>query len=166
MLDTLGAVRNELIRSVDRLAPQQSFHVILFSQGTPQELRFRRLLPPTDDNKEELTSFLRDACPMGRTDVIPALVRAFETFDQNSQPSAGCICLLTDGYFPDNQKVRETVRRYNATRKIAISTFLCISTIPPFEPREKQLAEAEAFLKTLAQENGGKYLQIKLPWER
>jgi len=147
MMDTLDAVRLEMIRSIVRLSKRQDFHVIFFNSGArPQELDSRRLVPAERSAKRESVRFLNTITSGGQTDPVPALKRAFAVL-RRAKRKGKIIYLLTDGVFPDNEAVLSLVRKENADRSVNIHTILYGS----------RPAEAEAVLKTIASRNGGNY---------
>jgi hypothetical protein len=88
--------RYELLRSVDKLAPYQSFYVILFSTTTrcmfDDESPSPATIPATRENKQRLRQWLEAADVGGGTDPREALVVALSI-----APDA--IFLLSDGDF-------------------------------------------------------------------
>jgi hypothetical protein len=84
ILDASGSMRlrfpivvNELMRSLDRLAPEQRFLVVLFQEGdalTPDIAgRRARLLEPTAANLEALARWLDEIVPQGTSNPVEAL---------------------------------------------------------------------------------------------
>ncbi|OPX24126.1 MAG: hypothetical protein B1H04_02695, partial [Planctomycetales bacterium 4484_123] len=53
MIETFDEVREEMKRSILRLSPAQTFHVIFFSSGTPKENPPRRLVHAVPQNKRQ-----------------------------------------------------------------------------------------------------------------
>lgn len=152
MLDTFDAVRKEMIRSITRLSPAQRFHVIFFATGKPKENPPHRLVYATVENKRLAVNFLNKIIPEGQTDPIPALKRAFTVLKTARGKREGqLIYLLTDGEFPDNEKVLQEIRKLNARHTIHINTILHWHHSP----------NVMKVLKQIAQENGGvfKYVQ-------
>mgnify|MGYP000271125818 FL=1 len=152
MLDTFDAVRKEMIRSITRLSPAQRFHVIFFATGKPKENPPHRLVYATVENKRLAVNFLNRIIPEGQTDPIPALKRAFTVLKAARGKKEGqLIYLLTDGEFPDNEKVLQEIRKLNARHTIHINTILHWHHSP----------NVMKVLKQIAQENGGvfKYVQ-------
>ena len=68
MLDTFDEVRNEIFRSITRLGPTQTFHVIFFSSGDPKENPPRRLVQADVPHKREAVHYLRKIQPHARTE--------------------------------------------------------------------------------------------------
>ena len=148
MLDTFDAVRKEMIRSITRLSPAQRFHVIFFATGKPKENPPRRLVPATVENKRIALKFLHEIIPEGQTDPIPALQRAFAVLKAAPGSKKGqLIYLLTDGEFPDNEKVLQEIRRLNAKRTVHINTILHWHHSP----------EVMKVLQQIAKENKGTF---------
>ncbi|MBS3733558.1 MAG: VWA domain-containing protein [Phycisphaerae bacterium] len=100
--DTL---RRKLVDSIadlhvgTRVAQDQYFHLIFFGPDEPVEHAPRRLVAATNAAKIEAGRFLYGLTPQGRTQVLPALKRAFEVFDAAPSDGRKLICLLSDGDF-------------------------------------------------------------------
>ena len=164
MHKTFGIVREDMISSIVRLIADepgeppddrvdQSFHVILFADGEPIEHDARRLVPATADNKASACTFLQAVQPGGQTDPIPALERAFAVLGRAADPSQGTVMfLLTDGDFPDNQEVLDTIHKLNRNKTVMINTILF----------GRRTAEAERIMDQIATQNGGRYKFVSL----
>ncbi len=148
MVDTFDAVRKEMIRSVGRLSKEQTFHVIFFAADKPTENPPRRLVYATPETKKEALEFLKTILPEGQTDPIPALEKAFAAMSRTPGDKQGkLIYLLTDGDFPDNEKVLAAIRNMNAKRDVQINTILHHFRNPEFEK----------VLDRIAKENKGEF---------
>lgn len=145
MIDTFGHVRDEVLTSITRLGEKQHYHVILFSEGRPLENPPKRLVRATRKNRIITAHFLQSVPPQNRTEVIPALRRAFAVLRNAKQHTT--IFLLTDGVFSDNQAVLDELRTLNAAGRASISTIL-------YGARP---AEAETLMKAVAKEHRGQY---------
>ncbi len=152
MVDTFRRVRVEILNTVARMSKDQYFHVILFCDGPPIENRPRRLVSATAQRKLDLVGFLRPVRASGRTDVLPALKRAFEVLAGAKGKDNKLIHLLTDGVFPDNNKVLALIRQSKAGRGIRINTYLCGNRPPA----------ADAVMKKIALESKGVYNYVSL----
>jgi hypothetical protein len=127
MLDTFDEVRMEMLSSISKLNTQQTFHVIFFALGTPQENAPRTLVYASEEYKRQAAAYLKTIQPQGQTDPLPALRRAFEVLKAAPNDRRGkLIYLLTDGDFqsPDNQTVVAEIRRLNADKSISINCIL------------------------------------------
>lgn len=151
MVDVFDMVKYEMRKSIALLNEDQYFHVIFFSEGQPIETKPRGLVPATDNNKLRCGRWLDEIVPCGQTDPIPALERAFDVLSHADSPKGKLIYLLTDGAFPDNEKVLELIRSKNSDRSIRICTFLYS------EDREE---EAVRVLMLIAEENGGTFCWV------
>ena len=148
MIETFDEVREEMKRSILRLSPAQTFHVIFFSSGTPKENPPRRLVHAVPQNKRQALNYLDKIQPHGQTDPIPALERAFAVLKNRPGRKRGMlIYLLTDGEFPDNEKVLRRIRELNPRREVHINTILHHFAVPG----------AMKVLKAIAAENGGRF---------
>jgi hypothetical protein len=147
MIDTFDRVRQEMLLSIAKLKPSVRFHVVLFAEGRPLEKYPRRMTPASQRAKDDLVVYLKPVRPYGKTDPIPAINRAFDVLPSGSAKRATTIYLLTDGVFPDNRAVMDTIRRQSIGRRIRINTIL-YGNRPPM---------AERVLKRIAADTGGKY---------
>ena len=146
-------LRLEMLASISRLRPVQDFHIIMFAEGPPLEKVPKRLTPANKRHKVEAADFLDGIkTAEGSTDPVPALTRAFEVLKAADPKKGGkLIYLLTDGVFPDNEKVIRTVNEMNKTRSVLLNTFLYSTQPDPL---------AEKVLQQLAKENGGRYKYV------
>ena len=148
--------RYELLRSIDRLAPYQSFYVILFSTSTRRmfddESPVPVTIPATPENKLRLREWLEAAHVGGGTDPREALFLAVSI-----APDA--IFFLSDGdfnrvsgnkkhrLFADDPEAEQLVQRINRT-------YTPIHTFAYEDPDSKRRME------NLAQLSGGDYKYI------
>ncbi len=148
MIDTFDLVKMEMLRSIGRLRDTQMFHIILFAEGRPIENPPRKLVPATRANKKKAARFLKDVIPELQTTPVPAINRAFDVL-RGARKRGRLIYLLTDGVFPDNEKVLQAIRARNKGKKkrVFINTFLYGSRPP----------EAVEVMKQIAEDNGGRY---------
>jgi hypothetical protein len=115
---------------------------------TPTQLP-NNLFPATDENKKKVRKFITTISAQGTSGPVDALAYALQI---GRSPKGECvILLLTDGVFPEEEKILEITRRYNRGRRISINTFL-IGNKPP---------QAVAFLQKVAKENNGKYVFVE-----
>lgn len=165
MLDTFDDVRGELVRSLGTLGPGHDFHVIFFAAGAPMENPPRRMVPASDANRLQAWDYVKTIQPIGQTDVIPALRRAFavladvpdkkmvEVEKENGQvvkvsvDVQKVIYLLTDGEFSDNEMAVKETRRLNAGGRVQVHTILHRHRSPA----------AMKVLSEIAESNGGKF---------
>ena len=156
MIDTFPAVRIEIISSVSGLKANQDFHVILFAEGRPLEKTPVGLTLATESVKLALVKFLEPIRAERQTDPVRAVIRAFEVLagarmTRNGKPTRGkLVYLLTDGVFPDYEKVLQTIREKNTRKDVLINTLL-YGYRPPL---------AEKVMKQIASENGGQFRYI------
>ena len=151
MMDSFELVKRAMFTSISELKAIQDFHVILFSDGPPVEGGARRLVPATEQAKLKAVRFLADKRALRQTDPVPALRRAFAVLKMADRGRKGkLIHLLTDGVFPDNAAVLETIRKLNSHKEVKINTYL-YGNRPPV---------AVAVMKKIKDENGGQYKYI------
>lgn len=149
MVGSFDYVKKELRRSIEQLQPQQLFQVIFFNAGDPLEFNSAdpgsppayRLNFATDRTKVKVFSFIESMISTGRTDPRPAFRKALAL-----KPRPNLIYFLTDGAFePD---IADELKKWNSDRKTVINTIAFLQR------------PAEALLKRIAYENGGKYTFI------
>ena len=151
MVDTFDLVRLEMLRSIGRLRETQMFHIILFAEGRPIENAPRKLIPATRKSKKDAATFLADVTPETQTDPVPALNRAFAVL-RGAKKRGKLVYLLTDGVFPDNNKVLETIKSQDSgSNKVYVNTFL-YGTKPP--------AAVDVMTK-IAEMTGGRYTFVR-----
>jgi len=150
MFDTFDAVKNEIANSVKDLRLVQDFHVIMFADGEPLEKLPMGLTPPSDKYKLMLADFLEKVRAERTTNPVKAIVRAFDVLARANKKPGKIIYMLTDGAFPDNEAVLAIIRQKNIKKSVLINTFLYGSR-PPI---------AEAVMKKIANENGGRYRYV------
>jgi len=155
MLTFFDEIRRELLTSISRLHETQTFHVIFFSEGPPEENPSRKLVYATEQAKRGAARYLQrieTISTTGVTDPIPALTRAFRVLSDAPNTRAGkVIYMLTDGDFFDNEKVCQAIREMNSKKQVRIHTIL-----NRFENQD-----AADILKRIAEENGGRFKVIQ-----
>ena len=155
MVDEFDNVRSEMLKSISKLSPKQDFHVIFFASGNPIENPPNQLVQATPEYTQQAAVFLQSIRPEGQTNPVPALIRAFQALEKADPKKKGkLLYLLTDGVFPDNQKVLDTINTWNkpvnGKKEIHIFTFL-------YGGRAK---EAVPVMKRIGEENGGGFKQV------
>ena len=152
MLDGFDRLRQELLHSIGRMNEGQDFHVVFFASGTPIENPPQQLVPGAVEYKRQAAEFLAGVQPVGQTDPLPALKRAFDVLANADGKSGKAIFLLTDGAFPDNQKVLDLIRSRNADKSVTIFTY-------QYNDRSKDAATA---LRQIASDSRGQFRQVNL----
>jgi uncharacterized protein with von Willebrand factor type A (vWA) domain len=142
MMTKFDTLRKQIWGAVEALKPDQTFGLFFFSEDG--FLGFdRKLVEPTAANKRKVLDFLGKTAPHGSSNPIPGIKAAFA-----AKPAM--IYIVTDGDFPNNNEVLETLRKLNADKKVKVNT---IAFIDRDESYEK-------FLKQLADENGGQFKYV------
>ena len=152
MTATFDVVSKEMINSIGSLRSIQDFHVIFFNVGPPLENPPKRLVPASRENRGEVAQFLERVIPQGKTDPVPALMRAFDVLGRANSKPGKLIYLLTDGDFPNNKQVLTALARKNVKKDVHINTYL-------YEYEGKHAMEV---MKKIATENGGRYKHISV----
>lgn len=151
MMDQLDHVKREMLESISHMSPEQDFHVIFFADDKPRESSAGMLVPAIPENTTPVADFINDMTAEGRTDPVPAIKRAFEVLSQADPDKHGkIIYLLTDGVFPDNQKVLDTIHRLDPKKEVAICTILFNDSSP----------KAIEVLQQIAMETRGQFRKI------
>lgn len=154
MLYTFDEVRREMLRSISRLHPSQTFHIVMFTSALAQEAPPRRLVPASTEYKREAMKFLKTVRAEGGpwTNPVPALKRAFEVLSRAPAAKRGkLLYLLTDGEFHDNEQVLRSIRSMNANKSVHINTIL----------HHHRSETAMRVLRRIAEENGGRFKFIE-----
>ena len=146
MLSKAASLKEELAKAVDGLGPHQSFNVLFLQDGRPLALNEARPVPATVPNKRRLYKFLEDVVTSGTSDPLPALRLAFD-----QQPDL--IYVLTDGDFPNNNAVLESVRRLNRGNRVRVNTVAFVND----KDTDTDFLD---LLKAVARENGGGFRRV------
>lgn len=148
-ISLLDAAKAELLRSLNELNDQQSFHILTynltvwpFNDGGNNG---NRLIPATAENRELGTQFVNNLYPDGNTNHLAALDLAIKI-----KPDV--IFFLTDGEEGDDpvpKEIKRLRRLNNGHAKINVVQFV-------EKPRPK------GTLAQLANENGGKHIFVSV----
>jgi hypothetical protein len=142
MLSKMPQLKDELNKAVSALEPVQAFNVIFFSDpDVHPEVLADHLLMANPDNKVKFNTFIQTVNASGSTDPIPGLEVAFSQHPQ-------LIFLLTDGDFPDNDKVLRRVRELNKDKSVRLNTVVFT------DPKDADKGVVQ-LMQTLADEFGG-----------
>jgi hypothetical protein len=133
MLPKFDALRAELRKAIDQLKPNQRFDIIFFAQDAYVTLD-PQLQYAVPENKRQAYDLLDKTAPHGTSDPIPGLRAAFATHPE-------LIFLLTDGDFPNNDQVRQEIRKLNPGQKIVINTIAFFDRGEQYEQLLKQIAD-------------------------
>ena len=151
MLDTFDALRNGLRESINGLKGTQDFHLIFFSAGAPFEMPGKKLTPASEHSKKAAGELLHRIVAEGQTDPLPAIKRAIDVLNKAEGGMHNkVVVLVTDGAFPDNNKVFMLIKKLDPKNEIRFFTVL-------FDTKEP---DAEKALKKIADDSGGQYKQV------
>jgi len=133
MVTKFDALRVELRKAIDHLQPTQQFDVIFFFEDSYLALdnQLQNALPET---KRKAYDLLDKTSPHSTSDPIPGLRAAFAAGPE-------LIFMLTDGDFPNNDKVHEEVRKLSAGKKVVINTIAFMDRGEEYENLLKQIAD-------------------------
>lgn len=152
MLNMFDLLRIELRRSIDRLAPVQSFNVIFFQDTGFLAADRTGLMLATPANKQRTYDFLERTFPRGETNPLPALELAFA-----QKPEL--VYLLTDGDFsgPGNDAVVAWCKARTADGKVKINTIAFIPRESRENPQDLEYVKA---LRQIAEDSGGRFRHV------
>ena len=151
MSDLFATIQHQMKSAISKLAEMQEFHVILMGEGKSLlETKVGKLVPATEENKKIASAYIDSLSARGRTDPLPALMRAFDALDRASPKPGKVMFVVTDGAFPEMNKVEALIRSRNRNKDIVVHIILCSSG-----PN----AQDAAALRKLATENNGQFIQ-------
>ncbi|HTI51703.1 MAG TPA: VWA domain-containing protein [Planctomycetaceae bacterium] len=136
--------KSELVRSINKLTPEQKFYVYFFNDRTfplfyPKPAK--GMLPANKTNLQRASAWIRSRDPDSTTNPNLALQQALEM-----KPEV--IFLLTDGELDDPGEVREMIKKFNKSNVV-------IHTIA-FENEEGAVT-----LEAIAKENNGTFRFVR-----
>lgn len=150
MFTNFDYVREEMVRFIQELRPNQKFHVIFFADGRPNEFKVggaARLLPAHPSVEKQAVRFIRDQIAQnnaggGETRPEQGIEMAFKVAGGPPQ----VIYLLTDGAF--NRRVVAQIDKLNPRREVTVHTISYV---------DRTGAE---LLKEIATRNHGNYRHV------
>ena len=147
-------LRRELKRSIGRLAPAQSFNVIVFySESTGGRERYQseafspQLRPATEDARREVFDWLERKSPNGRTEPLQSMKRALALGPQ-------VVFFFSDGYFEDS--VVEEITHANRAAQAKIVCLVFDEILLQDTSRLPRETDGARRLREIAEQNGGK----------
>jgi uncharacterized membrane protein YgcG len=146
MLNKMANLKDQLQMAVAALGPNQSFNIVFFQDEKCVALTSEELIAAGPDAKRSAYKFLDDVTTSGPTDPIPGLKLAFKQHPQ-------LIYLLTDGDFPDNKAVKDTIRKLNAGHKATVNTIAFVT----YQDTDTDFIE---LLREIAKESGGRFKHV------
>ena len=148
MINTFGSLKAELVKAISRLKSVQGFNIVFFQDEKCTALD-QNLLFATPENKRRAFKWLDEQTTTGTTNPIPGIELAFKNKPQ-------LIYLLTDADFPDNNAVREAVKRMNTTKQTRVNTIIFVG-----EGDDDVTSTFVDLMKEVAKDNGGVYARVK-----
>ncbi|MEI7766056.1 MAG: vWA domain-containing protein [Phycisphaerae bacterium] len=147
MIDIFDLLRDETLRSLDMLASNQSFAIILYSEDVTI-LGPAILQKATQENKAKFQDKLKQLKHPGglNDDVIEPITK---TFNKAFAMKPEVIYFLTDGAF--ELQFLEIIQELNKEKKVTINTLAFIKEDPKYNER----------LRKLAADNNGQYKLIQ-----
>jgi hypothetical protein len=153
--------KQELRRSLKQLTKESFFDIVSFNHGVT--VWQPKMVPATEENKEQAYAWIRDMTPSGSTYIDGALRMAFKMAGMGSydhaypQVAVDTIVVLSDGAPTDNNwpesqlmstdEILAHVREWNSQKRVVIH---CVGI--------DVIVQGIEFLKKLAAENGGTYV--------
>src|SRR5262249_38943759 len=138
-------------RRVRQLRPAQRFNVIFFADPDRKPRCAWKLCNPADDaHKATAIQFLNTVTAAGSTDPFPAIEFALK---QNPR----LVVLMTDGDFPDSEKLMKQLKDLNRGRQVTFSTVAFINA--------RDIGRDGSFaagLKQIAKDHNGTFEQISV----
>ena len=150
MLDYFDMVVHQMLATLGKLKPEQTFHVVLFARGTADENPPRQLVYANNVNRAQAYEFLKKVTASGGspTNPLAAIKRGFEVLASPPNKLPGKLMfLLTDGEFHDNQEVRRQIKSWNKRGDVLVNTIL-------FAAGGEEIRRT---LEQIARENGGQF---------
>jgi hypothetical protein len=142
MMNKFDVLRTAVDKAVGELKATQLFNVVVIHEDDGVSFN-KQAVPATDANKKLFYNYMKRTQPHGSSDPILALRFAFA---QN--PDA--IYFLTDGDFPDNNKVIAEIRRLNASNRTKVHTIAFMDRGEAYE----------RVLRVISEQNGGTFRAI------
>jgi hypothetical protein len=144
----LRAAKQEVLRSLNLLGPNQSFQIIFYNNRPSYfEAAGFLMLPADDAMKRRAANFVRNMDAFGGTEHYDALRMALKL-----QPDV--IFFLTDARIPQLRRVQLDAIRSRCAESN--------TTIHAIEFGTDVRAPTDSFLETLASENGGEYRYLNV----
>lgn len=166
VLETFEGIRQELKNSIFKLNQFQTFHVIFFRGDSYLEAPQHRLVKAGLESKKEISDFVNSVEPMGHgSSPLPAMIAALRAFRTNPDKRGQVMYILTDGQFESSGFI------YKSGGKNLIGTEAVIAWLRennkdgfmhvfPIILGPPPDAHVEESMKTIANENGGKYKYV------
>jgi von Willebrand factor type A domain len=145
MMEKMEALKVQLTKALTGLQPYQKFSITFFQNETPTFID-RHLIDASPGNKRLAARFIAEVSTNGSTDPIPGLDIAFSQHPQ-------IVYLLTDGDFPDNQKVVDEIHKLDPDRKVKVDTIA-------FTDSADHDVDFRKILKQIADEYGGTFKSV------
>jgi hypothetical protein len=148
MINTFGSLKAELVKAISRLKSVQGFNIVFFQDEKCTALD-QNLLFATPDNKRKAFKWLEEQTTTGTTNPIPGIELAFKNKPQ-------LIYLLTDADFPDNNAVRDAIKRMNTSKQTRVNTIIFVG-----DGDDDVTGTFVELMKEVAKDNGGVYARVK-----
>jgi hypothetical protein len=158
-LSRFEVMRREVKRVIEELPPSASFGMISF--GTKVSVWKPQLVVASDASKRGAQRFVDALKTEGETNSHGALEEAFKN------PEIDTIYFLSDGYptagaIVDFTKIVAEVKKWNTVRNVRIHTIAFVAGDgKPLGVIEGDKSLPKEFMRSLAQENGGRYRRVE-----
>jgi hypothetical protein len=152
MIPKMPALRQQLSKTVHLLRPTQKFDIIFYSNGQTSSFSGWLKQPGTlsmalSPAKNRVDEFLDSIVARGDGGPLVAMVMALE-----ARPEV--IYLLSDGWFPEPEKVAKHIQELNVVYKIRINT---IAFLNNDDIKHHVDAGFKKALQQIAEDNGGTF---------
>ena len=155
----LESARKELANTISKLPATTFFNILVYSDDVTSWKK--QLVAAKTATKSSAVTFIRGRRPLNGTNSHDALRAAF------ADPKVDTIFFLTDGHptvggLVDPDLILAAIRNWNRYRDVRIHTIALMRGAPPsaFAGREDP-KRATRFMEQLAEENEGKYREIR-----
>lgn len=157
--DRLESARKELIQAIQHLRPRTRFSIVSFSDSAwPWS---DELIAASPEAVKKAVRFVERLEPLSGTNSFEALRTAFKNDEVDS------IYFLSDGHpssgsIVDPDAILQQVRELNRWRRVRIHAIALLRGDPPPEfAALENPAEAERFMRRLAEENDGGFIEVR-----
>lgn len=155
----LDAARRELVQTLEHLPAKTRFSIITFADTA--SMWSEKLLPALPDTVKKAVRFVERLEPVSGTNSFEALREALADEEVDS------IFFLSDGYpnagaVIDPDEILTAVREMNRWRRVRIHAIAMLKGEPPADfAATEDPAAAQRFMRRLADENDGRYVEIR-----
>ena len=145
MLQKFSTPKMELFRAITQLREDQSFAVVLYTNGANVRVMSQSLMPATGENKRLAAAFLEEGSLKGEADPRPALRLAFQMNPDLVYFFSADDFDTAEPYGP----IGEEIAQLNPAHRVKVHTIL-------FDVHKERL-DLKAAMRKIAADNGGTF---------